>query len=320
MYPGAGRAVEGVRPTGAAPAHTVTDLHVCDALAVIRATRVTSAPMSTLPLRPRHALLLAAFASGGGCVHGQRIEALGEAIEAVRADGDRRDGELVALAERLTAAEAALASERERIAALEAERDALAAALEDAREHAERMQWQIARLERSQRTWRDHSSGRFARVERHLGFEPLPPPQGTDLPAADLLPGDLPSEPAQHVAIAREHLGRGDTAVARAILAHALDRVGDAAPAAELRYLMGMSWFQEERWGRAATIFQLVTEAHPDTPWAAWSLIRQGECFREMGDIATARVFLEELVARFPDTDAAADAERLLAELPPTTL
>lgn len=276
--------------------------------------------MSAIPTPWLRAPLFAALLFGGGCVHSQRIEALGAEIATIRADESHRDEELAALAGRLEAAEAALESAHARIAALESERDALAAALEDAQARAERSDWRVSRLERSHRTWRDHSAGRFARVERHLGMEPPAEPQGAEVPAADLLPGDLPSDPAKNVALARQHLGRGETAVARAILGHALERVGDAAPAAELRYLIGVSWFQEERWGRAATIFQLVTEAHPDTPWAAWSLVRQGECFREMGDIATARVFLEELLARFPDTDAAADAERLLSELPPTAL
>jgi len=269
--------------------------------------------LSTLPLV---AALLTA-----GCVHGRDIEALGEQISAIQAESAHRDEAVAAMAERLEVAEAELEAARARIEALEAERDELATALDDTRARAERMQWRVSRLERGHRTWRDHTTGRLVRVERHLGLASPASPESSDAPVpGDLLPSDLPTDPAEHAAIAREHLSRGENDVARAILSHALDLVGDGAPAAELRYLLGMTWFQEQRWGQAATAFQLVTEAHADSEWAAWSLVRQGECFREMGDVATARVFLEEIVERFPDTDAAADAERLLSDLPPTAL
>lgn len=267
-------------------------------------------------------LLVAAFAAGG-CAHGHQIESLGREVAAIQAEDLRRDQEVTALTEQLEQTRAELEAAHERIRVLEAQRDELLASLSDDRERAERLQWRVSRIEHGHRTWRDHSSGRLVRLERQLGLQPPVTPKDAESapkPTADLLPVDLPADPTKHVPIARKHLARGDNGVARAIVSHALELTEDDALASELRYLLGMTWFQEERWGQAATTFQLVTETHPDSVWAAWSLLRQGECFREMGDIGTARVFFEELTERFAETEAAAEAERLLAVLPPTTL
>src|SRR5690606_33225303 len=109
------------------------------------------------------------------------------------------------------------------------------------------------------------------------------------------LPADLPGELEGQVAAAQAQLRSGAAAVARAILEHALSSHPDATEGPRLRFLIGETWAEEQRWGKAASIFHLVGESAPGTEWAARALVRQAECFQAMGDVETARLLFAEV-------------------------
>lgn len=169
--------------------------------------------------------------------------------------------------------------------------------------------------------WRLHVDGRLEHIEGMLGVQSAPlsatpepsKPAQAEAPAdpASALPDDLPDDAAGQLAAALARSRADEHDVARAILEHGLQAHPEASEAPEMRYRLAETWFGQQRWSQAASAFQAVSEGHPDTDWAAWSLVRQGECFREMGDADTARIYFEDAVRLHPDTKAAKEAKKL---------
>ncbi len=265
---------------------------------------------------PLPGLLVAALVSGcsllgTGCQHGAQIEALGAQVAALEEEAAERDASLVRLEERLAETAASLAEARRQLEELEEEGEEVEEALATWSSEILRLARAARDGDRARSTWRSHSESRLSTVEQRLGLEPPPVPDTEPDPE----PADpLPQDPAVQVLMARDHLDRGETEAARAHLEQALE-AEDAESTAEMRYLLGLTWFEEERWGQAATVFQSTSESHPGTEWAARALLRQGECLQAMGEYDTTRILLEEVVERFPGSEPAAEAKRLLADL-----
>ncbi len=158
--------------------------------------------------------------------------------------------------------------------------------------------------------WRAWVDGRVVALERRAGVQRLQAPwdehEDGDATAA-LIAADIRE--------VRGHLVEGRPSHARTGALAALEEHGGHPDASELRFLVAESWFAESRWTRAAEAFHFVIEAHPETRWAAPSRARLAHCFDALGDPATARVVLEDVVRLHPGTPEAEEAAVKLAAM-----
>jgi TolA-binding protein len=53
----------------------------------------------------------------------------------------------------------------------------------------------------------------------------------------------------------------------------------------------------------------VVVDKAPNSTWAPWSVLRQGECFDAIGDHDGAKVFYGDVVRLYPKSKAAKEAK-----------
>ena len=163
---------------------------------------------------------------------------------------------------------------------------------------------------------------RLGNLERSMGVPPPPAPTDADLgieagvdapvdgapPPADEVPADVVGK----LDLAVSHMMAGRNSVARVVLERAVVDHPDAAELSEVRYRIAETLYNEQRWGQAARAFEVVLTHHPDSDWAAWAMLRQGESFEAMNQPDNARFFYEDLVSKYPKSDAAKEAKAKL--------
>lgn len=126
---------------------------------------------------------------------------------------------------------------------------------------------------------------------------------------------EAPDTASGYLDLGIEHMKAGRQGVARAVFEKAMAEFPDDDLVPELRYRVAETWFNESRWQKAAISFQHVLDNHGTSEWASWSMLRQGECFLQLGDQSAARLFYEELGRLYPDSEAAREAKRALRDL-----
>lgn len=175
---------------------------------------------------------------------------------------------------------------------------------------------------------------RVAELEKALGLTPPPPPESGTKGAAVVeggasgptvsgegevkLPEGEPQEvgsasgPDELLALAEENLRDGKPKVARAVLERFIRENPDHERLLEAKYRLAESYFNEGEYQQAVLRFEDVVQGGGTSPWVAWSMVRQGECFKAMGKDAEAQIFWEDVVARFPRSKAAKEAKEFL--------
>jgi len=83
----------------------------------------------------------------------------------------------------------------------------------------------------------------------------------------------------------------------------------------EAKYLWAEAYFKLGKMRDAALKFNDLADSKPSAEMMPVVKMRLGDCFRNLGDPATAKIFYEELIADFPSTDEAVKAKERLAEL-----
>ncbi len=112
--------------------------------------------------------------------------------------------------------------------------------------------------------------------------------------------------------VAERAIAEGHPRVARAILERVVRDGGDAAATPEVLYRLAETWFAEGLYEQAGLRFQTVVEQGSGESWAAWAMVRQGECFQQLGDNAGASFFWEDVLREYPDSEASELASSLL--------
>jgi len=135
------------------------------------------------------------------------------------------------------------------------------------------------------------------------GGEPVEPPP--DEPVSTEVPDDL-------ITLAEGHLAAGRNKAAIAVLNRFLELHPDHKRAAEATYRRAEAHFNAESYQSAVLRFQEVIDGFKDTPWAAWAMLRQGECFDAQGQGDSARLFYEDVVRLWPKSKAAKEAKAKL--------
>ncbi len=83
----------------------------------------------------------------------------------------------------------------------------------------------------------------------------------------------------------------------------------------EVKYLWAEAYFKLGKMRDAALKFNDLADSKPTSEMMPIVKMRLGDCFRNLGDPATAKIYYEELIADFPSTDEAVKAKERLAEL-----
>ncbi len=164
---------------------------------------------------------------------------------------------------------------------------------------------------------------RAEQLEKSLGLAPPPPPQpppatpdsGTDtgelsepVPVSDATPPSDDagvSDPDKMLELAKAHLAAGRATAAEAILERFLKKNPGHAREAEALYRRAEASFNQKNYPAAVLRFQEVIDGHKKTPWAAYAMYRQGECFEAQGQKDNARLFWEDVIRLWPDSKAA---------------
>ncbi len=109
-------------------------------------------------------------------------------------------------------------------------------------------------------------------------------------------------------------LADGKPAVARTLAKAFLKENPTHARAAEASFRVGQSLQDEKDFKAAAASFMGVVDSYPDSPWAPAALLRQGDCFDGMGRKDDAKIFYEDVIARYPKSKAAKTAKSRLGK------
>ena len=210
----------------------------------------------------------------------------------------------------------------------------------------ERVQFEFAQLQTGTQTQQsdvqfriDWLEERATKLEESLGFD-TPPPTGEsgsvstptnailaeatvpnqNVPVTESTPVDTESNPESEVTdksllkLAKEHLQGGREEAAEAILNRILKEFPTTALEPEVRYRLAEASFNKSDYINSARRFQDVLQRHPRSPFASWSLLRQGECFEAMGQLDNAKVFYQSVIDEYPDSKAAKEAAGKLEE------
>jgi TolA-binding protein len=165
------------------------------------------------------------------------------------------------------------------------------------------------------------SEGRLEALEATLGMAPPPMPvqeQGSaeavenTSPAPEGEASEAVPAGADLFDLGKSHLAEGRAPAARVVLARFLKEAGDDARVGEARLRHAETWFIEGLYQQAILKLEDVVQADPTSHWAAWAMVRQGECFQKMERAEEAELFWEDVLARHPDTEAAKGARKLL--------
>lgn len=193
--------------------------------------------------------------------------------------------------------------------------------IEELRFGLEDLQRDFRRYTEQQERRQLHDEARLRQIEQALRLTPPPPP---DLDPQVALPGTdpaattddaLPSTAKGKLDKAIAEMEAGRQGVARFLLMRAVELHPDDPLLAEIRYRVGETWANERQWARAASAFDQVVSSHSKSPWAAWSMLRTGEAFLELGQRDGAILFLEDTIRLYPKSEAANEAKNRLKDL-----
>ena len=132
---------------------------------------------------------------------------------------------------------------------------------------------------------------------------------------------DSPEEPPEEVPTAqdlltkaKDHLSAGREIAAEVALRKHFSLYPKDKTRLEALYRYAEASFNQKKYQEAATRFQDVLNVNSTSPFAAWSLFRQGECFAELGDEESAKAFYEDVITDYPKSKAAKEAKKKLAK------
>lgn len=112
--------------------------------------------------------------------------------------------------------------------------------------------------------------------------------------------------------LATQHLAAERPLAARAVLERFLQSGQEDPRYDEARYRYAETWYVEGLYQQAILKYEEVVSGDRESEWAAWAMVRQGECFRKLGREREAELFWEDVLARYPDSEAAELAGSLL--------
>jgi tol-pal system protein YbgF len=93
------------------------------------------------------------------------------------------------------------------------------------------------------------------------------------------------------------------------------EKFSDSEQADNARFWIGEIYFAEKWYERAILEYEKVIKNFPDGNKVAGAYLKQGLSFEKLGENANARLILNELIEKFPDSNEAGIAKKKLANL-----
>ncbi len=118
---------------------------------------------------------------------------------------------------------------------------------------------------------------------------------------------------------------RGEYSAARMQFAAAVERGGSAQiestreTAAKCQWMIGETYFHQQRWQQAARAYQRVVVAWPHSSWRPAALLQAAKCHLRLGSPETAQTLYAQLVNEAPHSEYAAEARNQLDQLQTAT-
>ena len=157
----------------------------------------------------------------------------------------------------------------------------------------------------------DKNSERIARMEQYLNLE------AGKKPVAVITPGASPAKPSSEDEIyrsAKQAFDQGDSEAARKGFQEFIRRYPDSKNADNAQFWIGEIYYREKWYEKAILEYQNVIEKYPKGNKVPAALLKQGLAFSNIGDNTNAKLILEELSRKYPQSnEAKVAAEKLKA-------
>jgi len=168
-----------------------------------------------------------------------------------------------------------------------------------------------------------YSENRIQALEKALGLSappmPVVPQKGEGavdgaVQEKNVVPDDkaVEQESGDLFELGQNHQKQGRHQAARAVYARFIAETEEDDRLGEARFRYAETWYSEGLYQQAILKLEDVVKDTPDSNWAAWAMVRQGECFQKMDRMEEAELFWEDVLSRHPDTAAALQARTLL--------
>jgi tol-pal system protein YbgF len=146
----------------------------------------------------------------------------------------------------------------------------------------------------------------YLNLDAAAGAKPpaSPAPAGAAAPAP---PGEK-----ERYAAARAAFEQGDFAKSRSLFEGLLADFPDSPQANNAQFWVGETYYREKWFEKAILEYQKVVENYPKGNKLPAALLKQGFAFSNLGDNANARLILESLIQKYPDSSEAGIAAKKL--------
>jgi len=154
---------------------------------------------------------------------------------------------------------------------------------------------------------------RAAKIEKELGISEAGSEQSNTQPEKTEESNSTEQPTAQDLLLkAKDHLTAGREVAAEAALRRHFELYPKSATHNEALYRYAEAAFNKEDYKEAASRFQEVLSHSSKSSYASWAMLRQAECFEKQGDKETAKLFYEDVITDYPNSDAAKVARKNL--------
>jgi tol-pal system protein YbgF len=155
---------------------------------------------------------------------------------------------------------------------------------------------------------------RIVRIEQYLGMEPSEKLVTSDAVQDKGKKGKPEPEETDEglYARAKQHFDRGEYEDARELFRSLLKQYPKSKRGDNAQFWLGEIYYREKWYEKAILEYQKVIETYPKGNKTPSALLKQGFAFLNLDDKANARLILQELIRKFPDTNEANIAKNKL--------
>ncbi len=156
---------------------------------------------------------------------------------------------------------------------------------------------------------------RLVRLEKYMGFEPVAGP--VDVSGKPSVPASEPAPVTEDSLYdaAKALFDKGDFENSRIGFENFINKYPKSKKADNARFWIADSYYSEKWYEKAILEYQKVLEVYPDSNKTVAARLKQGYAFAQLGETANARLILNDLIKRHPDTREAGFAREKLKTL-----
>lgn len=158
----------------------------------------------------------------------------------------------------------------------------------------------------------DQNSDKILRMEQYLNLESSKKPVAAAIPG---IPAGKPLTEEEAYQSAKQAFDRGDFEAARTGFEEFVKRHPNSKDADNAQFWIGEIYYSEKWYEKAILEYQNVIEKYPTGNKVPAALLKQGLAFASIGDKPNAKLILEELRRKYPDSNEAKIAAEQLKTL-----